>query len=156
MTGATVLMLSTTASCQGDIASPCGWYGALLNEDEARRIVVERMAEEGITFESDYQYVSGRLDVNLDGYDPESGIGYEYYSVEDRDECNEKCCGSDWDRVHANEDEQASFLRLVDSPGGDAIYFFRSDSSTSLSTVRRDLEQQIGEFIDWLVFHGRL
>ena len=154
--GATMLLLSTTASCEGAYVDPCPLYGALLSEDEARRIVDSRLAEEGITFESDYQYVSGSLDVNLDGYDPVSGIGYEYYSAEDREECREKCCGSGWDLVYADVEERASFERLVDSPGGSAVYFFDTELYSSSASVERELEQQVREFIDWLVFHGRL
>jgi len=155
VTGATVVLLSTTASCQGARVMPC-WESPLLHEDEAREIIVTRMAEEGVVFEMDVQNVFGALDVHLDGSDPTTGIGFEYYSIEDQAQCEALCCGDEWDRLNADLDEQEVYGRFVDSPSAPAIGFFDDGPAYDERSARNHLEQQVEEFIDWLVFHGRL
>jgi hypothetical protein len=153
--GATFLMLSSTACVEGVRAVPCHDY-SFLHEEDARRIVVERLAEEGVTFEMDRQYTSGGVHVNLDGYDPEAGIGFEYYSIEDEEECQDLCCGDEWERLNATWEEQDTLRSLVTNRSADAIYFFDHTGVSSAVSARHSLEFEVEFFVDWLRLHARL
>ena len=155
LTGATMILLSTTGSCSGKRVDPCAGYPQL-SELEAREIIVSRMADEGVVFEADHQFESGDLDVNLDGFDPTTRIGYEFYSFEDDDECERRCCGSAWESQHADWEEQVDHYPYAVVPGPDAIGFFGGDWMRSEEEARSALESQLEEFIDWLRENGRL
>ena len=59
--------------------------GERISEALARELIARRMTQEGYEFEEDFAYSRGELLVNLDGFDAERSVGFQYISHTDAD-----------------------------------------------------------------------
>ena len=59
--------------------------GERVAESLARELIARRMAKEGFNLQEDYAYSRGDLLVNLDGFDVERSVGFQYISHADAD-----------------------------------------------------------------------
>jgi hypothetical protein len=147
--GTSCLLLST--SCiQGKMYVPY-----ILNEAEARNVILQLFSDEGVTFTEDTPYSSDGVTFNADGFNETLGIGFEYHSLEDDEDYYNLRGTPDWDDTFLDEDEMA-LLEEQMAGGGDAIKVFSPYLDDDFAREGHALEQDIEEFIDWLRENGRL
>ncbi len=76
VTSAHVATMAGTAQTSGSVSLS----GDRVAEPLARELIVRRMAKSGIRLQADYDFSHSDLLLRLDGYDPETRIGYQYIS----------------------------------------------------------------------------
>ncbi len=76
VTSAPVATLAATAQTSGSVSLS----GERVAEPLARELIVRRMAKSGIHLQADFAFSYDDLLLHLDGFDPETRIGYQYVS----------------------------------------------------------------------------
>jgi hypothetical protein len=81
VTSAPVASLAATAQTSGSVSLS----GERVAEPLARELIVRRMAKSGIKLQPDFAFSYDDLMLHLDGFDPNTRIGYQYISHADAD-----------------------------------------------------------------------
>ncbi len=76
VTSAPVASVAATAQTSGSVSLS----GERVAEPLARELLVRRMAKAGIALEADFAFAYDDLLLHLDGFDPNTRIGYQYIS----------------------------------------------------------------------------
>ncbi|TET38515.1 MAG: hypothetical protein E3J72_03235 [Planctomycetota bacterium] len=164
LVGAILISMSNLGACPGCVRNRHPYYipppeaERCLTEAEARQIVLDRFAAEGVTFNQDYQYKIPFVEFNADGFDSYSEIGFEYYSQEDAELYDTLTKAYDWterERLFLEGGETAT-LNYNMSAGSHAVKNFKAGTKGTLAEERQYLIDQVEEFISWLKAHGRL
>lgn len=159
VTGATLLALAA-AGCglrDGNVSGALQIEdpGSAFYEAQARVVAESRFSEQGIVLEQDYQYTSGGIDCNLDGFSPSRRIGYDYHSYEDHQESLTAGGTPQWDEKYCDDEEWAA-IEAMGEGGGDAIKIIRLQHLHTSDEESEYLESQLTEFMDWLRSTGRI
>jgi hypothetical protein len=65
-------------------AGPVDAEGASISEVQARLLLNQKFRDAGLRIVNDYPFRQPDIEVTLDGYDPERGIGFEYLAPAER------------------------------------------------------------------------
>ncbi|TET38514.1 MAG: hypothetical protein E3J72_03230 [Planctomycetota bacterium] len=129
-----------------------------LDEAEARQIILDRFAAEGVTFNEDMQYKVPFVEFEADGFDSYTEIGFEYTSREDAELYDALMDNGEWGEYNrlSLSNYELSTLYYNMMVGSHAVKNFKSGSKQTLTEERDYLIEQVEEFINWLKAHGKL
>lgn len=118
-------------------------------EQDARCLIIPLFLAEDVTFQSDYQYSENGVECNLDGYNEELGIGYEYESQEDY-----------YARIANPSRAEIDYL---DSGEKQTIQAWKNTEGDAILVIPKCYEgqdywiiNQVSDFIQWLKDNGKL
>jgi hypothetical protein len=149
--GLSTLVLYTSCNCQPiGVTGPPPVPSLMISEQEARMAIKKIFQENGIEFKEDfpYSFVSDNetIQVNLDGYNENKKVGYEYFSEQD-------ITGAD---SSANEKLRQKYVDNITSPMIEVLSPANYYDEETKKEALQQIEKEVNEFIKSLRSSGNL
>jgi hypothetical protein len=149
--GLSALVLYASCNCQPiGVTGPPPVPSLMISEQEARMAIKKIFQDNGIMFQEDfpYSFVSDNetIQVDLDGYDENRKVGYEYFSEHD----------ISGDNSAANEKLRQKYLNNITSPMIEVVdpaYYYNDETR---GEALQQIEKAVNGFIKSLRSNGNL